>query len=365
MTDVAAMAGVSQMTVSRVVNGTGPVREGTRRKVDVAMAALRYAPNREARKLAGRKPIRLGFFYSRFFTGDLAGFLVGLSNQASLDDVQVLVEKCQSAEQEAIRLRHLIASGVEGMVLMPLSDTESAIAALAAAHIPTVTVDCGPGDARTGSVGIDTYQAAYRMTRHLIELGHRRIGFISGSPDEGAGARRLAGYLAAVREQGADHDGDLIKLGKYSYHCGLDAAESLLGLAERPTAVFAGNDEMAAATVAAAHCLGLDVPGDLTVTGFGDTALATTIWPELTTIRQPSAQMARAAVQALVRRVRSRRQGRSQEPEHLCLEFELVRRQSDAAPRVRPQACLPAGPGGASARTGDQDLAAQDLPCSP
>lgn len=341
MLDVATLAGVSQMTVSRVVNGTGQVREATRRKVDVAMAALYYAPNRGARKLAGSKPIRIGFCYGSRFAGDVAEFLVGLLSQSSLDNVQVLVAQCRSAEQEAARLQHMIASGVEGVILAPLSDTDKAIAAIVPAGIAAVTVDCGQADARVGSVGIDGYAAAYRMTRHLIALGHRRIGFVSGSPSGEVGARRLAGHLAALAASGASPDEALLVLDKSSYRCGLDAAEYLLGLAERPTAVFAGNDDMAAATVTAAQRLGLDVPGDLTVTGFGDAPLATTIWPELTTIRQPSAQMARVALQSLVRRVRGLRQGGSPEPEHLCLGFELVRRQSDAVPRLRPQTRLP------------------------
>jgi LacI family transcriptional regulator len=130
----------------------------------------------------------------------------------------------------------------------------------------------------------------------------------------------------------------------FTYRSGLDAAEHLLGLDERPTAIFCSNDDMAAATVAVAHRLGLDVPGDLTVTGFDDTALATTIWPELTTVRQPIAEMAREAVQSLVRRVRALREGAlgdASEPEQVRMAFELVRRQSDAAPRIRPSARLP------------------------
>lgn len=340
MTDVATLAGVSAMTVSRVVNGTGGVGEATRRKVDLAMAALRYAPNREARNLAGSRPIRIGFCRGSGFAGDLGEFLVGLLGQSNLDNVQVLVEHCQCAAEEAARLRRVIASGVDGLILASLSDTQRAIASVIRAGVPAVTVDGGEADRRVGSVDIDGYQAAYRMTDHLIRLGHRRIGFISRALDDAAGARRLAGHLAALAESGAERDHALLVPGTSSYRGGLEAARHLLGLAERPTAVFACSDGMAAATIAAAHGLGLDVPGDLTVTGFGDTPLATTIWPELTTIRQPSAAMARAAVQSLVRQVRSLRQGCRSEPEHLCLEFELVRRLSDAAPRLRPKACL-------------------------
>jgi LacI family transcriptional regulator len=124
----------------------------------------------------------------------------------------------------------------------------------------------------------------------------------------------------------------------FTYRSGLDAAEQLLALEHRPTAVFASNDDMAAATVAIAHRMGLDVPGDLTVAGFDDTALATTIWPELTTVRQPIADMAETAVKFLVHQIRAQRDGDPQQPEHLVMDSTLVRRQSDAAPRMRPPA---------------------------
>ena len=126
--------------------------------------------------------------------------------------------------------------------------------------------------------------------------------------------------------------------GLFTYRSGLDAADQLLELAEPPSAIFASNDDMAAATVAIAHRRGLDVPGDLTVCGFDDTALATTIWPELTTIRQPVTEMSRIAVELLVHAIRMQKAGRSAEIKepHLLADYALIRRQSDAAPRRRP-----------------------------
>jgi LacI family transcriptional regulator len=126
--------------------------------------------------------------------------------------------------------------------------------------------------------------------------------------------------------------------GMFTYRSGLDAAEILLAQEPRPTAIFASNDDMAAAVVAIAHRLGLDVPGDLTVAGFDDTALATTIWPELTTVRQPITGMAEAALRSLVQQVRARHSGTPQAPEHALMDYALIRRQSDAAPRMRPPA---------------------------
>jgi LacI family transcriptional regulator len=341
MADVAKLAGVSAMTVSRVMNGKGLVRESTRRKVAEAVAALNYTPNQEARNLAGSKPIRVGFLYSNPSAAYLSEFLVGLLNQSGLNNVQLFVEKCEAGQDEEEHVRHLIGNGLDGIILPPpLCDSAAVIGAIGDAKIPAVVVACGLPDARVGAVSIDDYEAAHAMTRHLIALGHHRIGFVVGHPNQTASTRRLEGYRAAIAEQGADASPELVAQGMFTYRSGLDAAEHLLGLEERPTAVFASNDDMAAAVVAVAHRLGLDVPGDLTVTGFDDTALATTIWPELTTVRQPIAGMAREAVQSLVRRVRALRDGHKAEPEQVRMDFELVRRQSDAAPRIRPPAVL-------------------------
>lgn len=337
MSDVATMAGVSPMTVSRVVNGETNVRESTRKSVNAAVAALNYMPNQAARRLAGSKPIRLGFLYSNPSAGYLSEFLVGLLNQASLNHVQLVVEKCEAGNHEEEAARDLIANGVDGIILPPpLCDSAGLIDLIAKSTTPAVAVACGQPDQRVSAVSIDDYHAAYSMTRHLVALGHHRLGFIIGHPNQTASARRLAGFKAALKDSGTPHSADLVVQGLFTYRSGLDAAETLLGLEQRPTAIFASNDDMAAAAVAIAHRLGLDVPGDLTVAGFDDTALAITIWPELTTVRQPIAAMAEAAVNLLVRQIKARRNNEPEPPEHIVMDFKLVRRQSDAAPRLRP-----------------------------
>jgi LacI family transcriptional regulator len=119
----------------------------------------------------------------------------------------------------------------------------------------------------------------------------------------------------------------------FTYRSGLEAAENLLSLPEPPTAIFASNDDMAAATVAIAHRRGIDVPGDLSVCGFDDTAIAETLWPELTTIHQPIEEMSRTAVDHLLAKIRARRDGTREARRHIVLEHTLVRRNSDASPR--------------------------------
>ncbi|MEO7578423.1 MAG: LacI family DNA-binding transcriptional regulator [Massilia sp.] len=337
MIDVARLAGVSPMTVSRVMNGKSTVRASTRKKVADAVAALNYAPNQEARSLAGSKPIRVGFLYSKPSGAYLAEFLLGLLSQASLNNVQLFVEECEVGEPAIAQTRRLIDNQLDGMILPPpLCDIAQIIDLIAGAGMPLVVVACGQPDSRVNAVSIDDREAAYQMTRHLIELGHRRIGFVMGHPNQSVSAPRLAGYQAALREMGGDLSPELVVPGLFNYRSGLDAAELLLALPDRPTAIFASNDDMAAATVAVAHRLELDVPGDLTVSGFDDTALATTIWPTLTTVRQPIAEMAETAVRCLVRQVQALRNQQAHQVEHLFIDFTLIRRQSDAAPRVRP-----------------------------
>jgi len=169
------------------------------------------------------------------------------------------------------------------------------------------------------------------MTRHLLELGHRRIAFINGHPNQTATGQRFHGYVEAMTEAGLSVDADQVAQGYFTYRSGLEAAEKLLTSA-KPTAIFASNDDMAAATMAVAHRQGLEVPGDLSVTGFDDTPLATTVWPELTTVRQPIAEMAREAVRLLVEQIRGRRSEKAPSAVHKMLKFTLVKRASSAAP---------------------------------
>jgi LacI family transcriptional regulator len=339
ISDVARAAGVSTMTVSRVINGAGNVKAKTLEAVDAAIAKLNYAPNPAARSLAGARQIRIGLLYSNPSAAYLSEFLVGGLEQASLSHVQLVVEKCVAGSDEVRVARSLIADGIDGVILPPpICDSLPVIEVLTASKTPCVVVASGRPSEHVSSVSIDDFAAARAMTAHLLALGHARIGFIIGNPDQTASARRLEGYKAALNDAGLKVDNALITQGLFTYRSGLDAAERLLKLSDQPSAIFASNDDMAAATVAVAHSHGLAVPSDLTVCGFDDTALATTIWPELTTVRQPIGEMSRAALELLVRKIKALRNGVPELNGRLQLAFTLVRRQSDAAPRRRPPA---------------------------
>ncbi|NIJ28806.1 LacI family transcriptional regulator [Sphingomonas insulae] len=335
---MAKRAGVSPMTVSRVINGETNVRPATREAVNAAITALNYAPNPAARSLAGAGPSRIGLLYSNPSAGFLSEFLLGSLDQASRSDVQIVIEKCDLGDHELEVAQHLVNGGIDGIILPPpLCEAPALLALLAAAGVPTVAVATGLPAERQLAIRIDDREAAATMTRHIMDLGHRRIGFIKGNPNLSASHQRLEGYREALAAADIAVDPALIVDGLFTYLSGLDAAEQLLEQADPPTAIFSSNDDMAAATVAVAHRRGLDVPGDLTVCGFDDTTLSTAIWPELTTIHQPIADMARAAVELLVGTIR-RQKGGEGIPQQQVLDYTLIRRQSDAPPRRRPRA---------------------------
>jgi LacI family transcriptional regulator len=177
-------------------------------------------------------------------------------------------------------------------------------------------------------VRVDDRAAAEDMTRYLLGLGHRRIGFIKGHPNQSVSNQRLHGFLDVLRDAGIDQDPALIQQGYFDYRSGMAAAEKLLHGAERPTAIFAANDDMAAATVAVATRLGIQVPRDLSVTGFDDTPISSIVYPALTTIRQPIAAMGRSAIDLLLSEVKRLRDHEKRAPAEELLPHALIKRES-------------------------------------
>lgn len=333
ISDVARAAGVSDMTVSRVINGVGNVRESTRKAVNKAISELHYAPNQAAQSLAGGGQCRIGVLYSNPSAGFLTEFMVGGLDQASRSNTQLVLEKCEIGEHEVEPAKRLINSGIDGMILPPpLCERADILAVLYEANIPTVALASNAELKNCLAIAIDDRRAAYDMTEHIIKLGHKRIGFITGDPSISSSSLRLEGYRQALAAHNIAWDEALIVDGRFSYRSGLIAADRLLSLRPRPTAIFASNDDMAAAVVAVGHRQGIDIPRELTVCGFDDTALSTAIWPELTTIRQPIADMSREAVNMLVSTIRQTSNAPASPIGHHVMAFTLIQRDSDAAP---------------------------------
>jgi LacI family transcriptional regulator len=326
MHEVAKHAGVSPMTVSRALSGDAHVEAATRQRVQAAVKELGYSPNVAARNLARAASLHIGLLYNNPSAAYLNELLVGVLEQSSQAGCQIVLEKC-GVRNERTAIERLIRDGVGGIILPPpLSDSNIALDALRAAKIPFISVATGRPEAEGLSVRIDDQEASAAMARHLLSLGHREIGFIIGAANQTVSAQRQAGFETALREAGVQVRPE----GSFTYRSGLVAAEQILDSANHPTAIFASNDDMAAAAIAVAHRLHLDVPKDLTIVGFDDTPLATTIWPALTTVRQPVAAMARKAVELLLEEIRLRRLGETQGPVQHVMNFTLVKRESSA-----------------------------------
>ena len=333
--DVARAAGVSAMTVSRVINHGKNVRESTRAAVLDAIARLNYSPNTAARSLAAGQATHIGLLYANPSAAYLAQFLIGALHAARSAGVHLVIESCESedADEQAEVTRRFATSDVEGVVLPPpLSESQPIMAELDDMGIPVVTVAMGAPREDSLNVRIDDHAAAMEMTRYLLDLGHRNIGFIKGHPNHVASHDRYRGFCDALTEAGIDCDRAPAEQGYFSYRSGLTAGERLLKRNDRPTAIFASNDDMAAATISVAHRMGLAVPDDISIVGFDDTALATSVWPELTTVKQPISAMAEAALELLIADLRSHPPGSPRKFTERVLSHAMIIRESSAAP---------------------------------
>jgi LacI family transcriptional regulator len=330
--EVAALAGVSPMTVSRAVN-QGNVRAETRERVMRAVRELGYTPNLAASSLAAAQHTRIALIYTNPSGAYLQALLVGVLRAASSAAIQLVIEYWEDMSADAERkAARALAERVDGVILPPpLCESQAAVTELVKAGIPVVAIASGQRSDAVSCVRIDDFHAGREMADYLILQGHRRIGFIRGRRDLSASARRYEGFVSALHTAGLAVEPGLVQQGDYTYRSGLAAAEKLLSHRRPPTAIFASNDDMAAAAISVAHRRGLDVPGDLSVVGFDDTSAATTVWPELTTIEQPIEAMASAAIAILLRSVRSRSDEVNAQIDHV-LPHRLVTRDSVATP---------------------------------
>ena len=325
---VAKVAGVSPMTVSRVIGGVPTVNREMRERVEAAIARTGYAPNAAAQKLASGGITRIGVVYGNPSASFTSEMLIGLVEASSRLGCQLVLKKCKSPSQAAAHAEALVQAQVHGVILpTPLCDNARLAALFAAAEIPTLALGGAIPNGHRLALLIDNVRAAREMTRHLISMGHRDIGFVRGHRAQIDSEQRFLGFEAALREAGLPLREDWVKQGDYSYRSGVEAADELLAGPHRPSAIFASNDEMAAGALAAAHRRGLEVPDQLSIAGFDDTALAKTVWPSLTTIRQPVADMSDRALEMMVEEIR-RRSKRVPQPRSVTIKLKLIKRES-------------------------------------
>ena len=301
--DVAARAGVAVKTVSRVLNGHPYVSADTKARVDEAMKALDFRPSIAARILSGAKSGQVALIYDNHSPYYMFQIQTGCWEVCKQKGIRLLAQPVDVADPDVgEQVRGLVSeTHVDGIILSsPVTDCDPVLRALETMNIPFVRISPGTNHALTSSVYMDDAQAADDMTTHIINLGHRRIGFIKGHPNHMGSMNRLAGYCRALDRVGIAYDPELVCEGEFDFESGVCAANHLLDLAQRPSAIFASNDDMAAGVLAVAHDRNIDLPGALSVAGFDDTTLARTVWPPLTTIHQPMAELARTAAELLI-----------------------------------------------------------------
>ena len=299
--DVARQAGVSIKTVSRVMNKEPTVHADTRARVQQAVAALNYRPQLSARSLAGAKSFLIGLLYY----DPSAAFVAGVQQGATLGCREagrhLVVESLQEngADVQAQIESMLAALRPDGMILTPpLCDNPAILETLRAQRTPCVLISPGGEGHGMASVRMDDALAAEELTNLLISLGHTAIAFIEGN--QAASLRRREGYERALKAHRIAPDPTLVVPGTFQFESGVEAARRLFALPEPPTAIFAANDFMALGALTEAQRRGIAVPGDVAIVGFDDSDAASLVWPPLTTVRQPLAEMAMAAVEMLL-----------------------------------------------------------------
>ncbi|MDY6947298.1 MAG: LacI family DNA-binding transcriptional regulator [Pseudomonadota bacterium] len=340
--DVAAAAGVSRMTVSRVLRGGHLVRAPLQERVLAAVKKLNYRLNLSARALAGSGPSRLALVYSNPSQAFLSELLTGALKESSKLGMQLTLTADTDIQDRTAEIESLLRSGVQAFLLpSPACDSPAVLDLLREASARWVAISPANLEVHPFSVSADHFDIAARMTARLVELGHRRIGFIAGDPASKGGNERLRGHLHAMATAGIKHCP--VEQGFFTFQSGLEATERMLTSFPACTAIIACNDDMAAAAISVAHRHRLDVPRDLTIVGFDDTPIASIVSPAITTARQPIAEMARSAIRML----HAASMSTDVEPGkriQKVLPCTLIERESSAPPKHETlQAIKPAG----------------------
>jgi LacI family transcriptional regulator len=327
--EIADRAGVSIATVSRVLNGREDVAPETRSVVQRVIQENGYTANRSARSLSGGRSGLVGvvvpLVYPAYFSGILAGAAEALSEQG----MQIVLSPTMNELEREVSLVDRIHGLTDGALFILPQESSDELARLLDRGYRFVVLDpLQPLDERIPAVSAAQTSGADQAMRHLLQLGHRRIAQITGPLGWVATEGRRRGYRAALASAGILPDPALEVESIPEIEPGRQAAEKLLGLPEPPTAIFAFNDNIAIGAIKAARARGLRVPDDLSIVGFDDVEGATIVSPELTTVRQPLAEMGRTAVSLLNRLL----EGQRFETLHVELATRLVVRGSTAPP---------------------------------
>lgn len=299
--DVAEASGVSYGTVSRVINNDPHVRKVTRARVMDAIDRLGYVINRQAQNLARGQTHVIGVLVPDLGTEYIGEIMRGIDyelEQAGYD--LMLFTTHRRAAKEANYVASLVQGVVEGLLMVLPRNPADYLGALSARRFPHVLIDHQGIGTTSPAVGATNWQGGFVATEYLIGLGHKRIGFITGSMDVGAAQDRLEGYKAALRAHHLPLIYELICEGDFNQSSGVEATNKLLDLPEPPTAIFASNDAMAMGAMDSIRHRGFRIPDDFSVVGFDNIPQSARIFPPLTTVQQPLEQMGRIGTQVLL-----------------------------------------------------------------
>jgi len=307
--DVARLSDVSIRTVSRVINKSPKVGKATRARIQKIIEDLNYHPNAQARGLAARRSYLLGMIYDNpdaLYINDVQRGVLSICREFGYE---LVVHPCDmhsdSLTQEAVGFAS--RSKLDGVIILPpISENNDLAGALGKAHVNYVRLASIALDKAEHVVISNERSAAAAMAEYLVGLGHSRIGYIAGPKGMKSTRERLEGFREALEKHGCKPDKDMIARGAYTFKSGIECGRTLLNNPNPPTAIFASNDEMAVGVINAAHEMGLNVPGDLSVAGFDDSILASRSFPKLTTIRRPVREMARLATSKLIASIDNR-----------------------------------------------------------
>jgi LacI family transcriptional regulator len=330
--DVAREAGVSVATVSRVFNDSGLVSVDTRRTVREVAARLNYWPHGVARSLITSRTNAVGVLLPDMYGEFFSEIIRGADLAARREGLHLLVSSSHANAEELVAAMRSMRGRIDGLIVMAPDVEQPVGTQVCGGHFPVVLLDPGFDAEECDTIAIANHDGARAMVRHLLGLGHRRIATVTG-PERNIDARqRLAGYRTALREAGAESSPELEIAGDFTETSGYEAAARLLRLAPRPTAVFAGNDYMAAGILGALSDAGVRVPEQIAVTGFDDIAMARYLNPSLTTVQVDMLQLGERAVGRLLD-IRREANGTHR---HEMLPTTLVVRGSCGAHALQP-----------------------------
>lgn len=327
LADVAARAGVSLATASKVMNGRSDVGSGARSVVAEAAETLGY--QRRTRRGDGRRAVAV---YLRSLDSPyMIGVLEGIEQAARRAGVELLVSSSGDGELDRSWFTRAAAAGAEGIVAVTANIDERHQRWSRSLSLPIVLIDPilrGLDAEGALTVAATNWEGGEAAVRHLLDLGHRRIGILAGPGDSVPAGQRLQGYYSALRQAGIEVEDELVDASGFGYEAGEAGAGRLLDLASPPTAIFGTSDSLAAGALRAARARGLSVPDQLSVIGFDDTMITRWTFPQLTAVRQPLFSMGQVAVERVLALAAD--PGVFSHP--FKLETQLVERESTAAP---------------------------------